>query len=205
MISPLMLLFLVSQQADPNSPNAADNADPAIDCLDAAVKSEMMIVSNDKPQKVVDTALKKCQPEISKAVKNILQNYPESNLQNQNVVDKITEDWRKLYEEHVDKLFITPSIADVRTRLSINEWRTCVTEKAKLWSRLADDAKTIAQAAVSACNLHEQHFASAIAFEMRAKKLPVSWVSEDRASFVATMNEVAVEAVISERGKRLPK
>ena len=98
-----------------------------------------------------------------------------------------------------------PVVAELRTQVVISHWRKCVTDKARDWSRLRDEARAVGSAAVTACANFEPKVRSAFASELRIKKLPSSGASDIIATVGGKMQEVAVEAVISERAKQLPK
>lgn len=118
-------------------------------------------------------------------------------------------DWfkglRELYIKHVDESLASPKLAEVRTDYVLAKWRACVTEKASDWSRLEDDASSVAQAAVTSCETFMPHVREALGYSLRSKGLPASRSGESADKLRPTMKEVAVARVISERAKRLPK
>jgi hypothetical protein len=105
----------------------------------------------------------------------------------------------------VDEMLLKPEIAAARSKIVIMQWRQCVTDKATSWSRLRDDAATIAVAAVSACTSHNQNLRGAFSYELRSKGIPTANPSKAVDELQATMKDLAVEVVVSERAKRLPR
>jgi len=121
---------------------------------------------------------------------------------------KLADDFFKSLREpllkSIDDFFIQPNFAESRSKVVVLQWRECVENKAKSWSRLTDDARTIAEAAVTACQKERQNASLAFGFQLRSKSLP-SEKSEQLADNIAKkMTDVAIEKIISERAMRLP-
>lgn len=122
---------------------------------------------------------------------------------------KMADHWFRglgeVYTKHIDETLAKPELAEVRTDYVLAKWRACVTDKASDWSRLTDDASSVAQAAVTACESFMPYVRSALGYGLRSKGLPASKSGEMANGLRPTMKEVAVSKVISERAKRLPK
>lgn len=70
---------------------------------------------------------------------------------------------------------------------------------------MQDEAKTIAQAAVSSCKKQENTLDSTIKYHLRIKKLPLAGLDRIKGGLQTTINDIAVQTVVSERAARLSK
>lgn len=168
-------------------------------------KAEIKNVSSYMPETIYQVALTKCYQIINEAVANM---HPESSKDPQMLqiwLKIFSDSMRKTYEEYADSLLLVPRISEYRTQQSLYEWKACVVGKAKDWSRLADDAKLVAQASVSACKKQERYATSAVKYDLRIKKLPVSAIDQVMENVKKGIDDFAVQAVISERAARLLK
>lgn len=192
----ILVALAQSAEADTNvqlSPAANQLIEQTSDCMDAQVRDLVQKHALDaNPEMIVDSALIQCG--------HMKARFPDPTL-----ADRYFESLRKLYVENVDSGLAEPELAQARSKFVIAAWRTCVTNKAADWSRLNDDAATVAKAAVTSCEALRSNVQTAIGYEFRSKGLKASAAREIADNLTATMTDVATETVISQRAKRLAK
>ena len=213
----LFLALLLSAQA-PAATDYGQKLDAAVaraqpvtnqifDCMDKQTKIEMKAHMLDMtPEMVVDSALKSCgylKPDLTRAFAD--PDLPISNKAGLNIADKYFVSIRDPYIKNVEDLMVRPDFAKLRMDVALMRWRKCVSEHAINWSRLKDDASTIAQAALTACNSDKQNVIISAGFVLRSKGLPAGKAAGMIDTVQDAMKDIAVEAIISERAKRLPK
>jgi hypothetical protein len=175
------------------------------DCMDKNVKEQFLKQTTDAtPESVVNAALAACS--------YLKEAYASAATTQYITADKareLADGWfsslRDTYLTHLQKRMIDPAFAEARRNLAISEWRKCVTDKATDWSRLQDEAQTVARAAVTACSEFRPKVQVVVTYELQSKQLPVTGAREVMDTLETTLQDVAVETVISERAKRLPR
>jgi len=182
------------------------------DCMDEAVKVELKAhITDATPETVTDAALKTCSPvsdEMRSATTKLLSNsWPPEKARSE--ADRLTNDelkgLRQTYIGHVDKILAKPQFSEIRLKVSTMEWSKCVRVKVLAWSKLKEDAKTIAAAAVTSCQVYRSNLRTALRYSVRGQKLPLSSADDIEASLAQHINENAVSWVVEERAKSLPK
>jgi hypothetical protein len=159
---------------------------------------------------IVDSALASC-----KHLKNeyvVALNLSDAGISAASL-DKLSDTWiseiRTVYIKHVDELLTSSKIADVRLKVISMTWTKCVVQKAKDWSLLRDDAASIAIAASTSCASYKMLLRAASIYQLRSQHLPIptaeSTAEKVIEKFAIEMKDIAIETVISERAKRLPK
>lgn len=180
--------------------------DRAIACMDSQTKVEIKAQILDlSPEKVVDSSLKFCDYIRTEYITAVSSNgSPITREAGEKLANELFQNLRKIYIKHVDEFMVKPKFADLRLEIVILEWRKCVVNKARSWSRLKDEATTIAGAALTSCRAAENNFVSAAGYQLRSKGIAASYTSEMIDKLRGTMKDVAIEAVISERAKAMP-
>jgi hypothetical protein len=181
--------------------------DQAFTCMEREVKVQAKArIVEGTPDMIVDGALASCA--------HLKKLYAEAAVTPDAYIaakdgQELAEGWfsklREMYVKQVDGWMAKPALADARMTVVIYHWKKCVTEKASDYSRLQDEATTVGQAAVTACNTFRPNLISAIGYQFKSKGLPASRANEVAESLRGDMKEVAVQVVISERAKRLSK
>lgn len=187
--------------------NSEQITDRAIECMDAGFKAELKThIIDATPELVVDAAIASCahlKAEYAKAVVT-----PDTYISSEKGAE-LADDWlatlRETYLKHAEKSLSDPEFSDKRARLVTMMWSDCIRKKAVDWSRLKDEAATIGKAAVTSCSSERANLRRALSYSLRAKKLPDSAADTVLEKVEAQMQDKAVETVISERAKRLPK
>ena len=195
----------VKQELDQLVSRTSSITDQAFACLERETKEQMKLqIEDGSPETIVDAALATCN-----RFKNLYAQAATGTYISPTKAQELAEDAfkniREAYVAQAQKWLSDPIMAELRTKVVISRWRKCVTEKARDWSRLRDEATTVGSAAVTACASFERRVRSSFASELRAKKLPMSSANEVVEKAGETMRAVAIEAVISERAKHLPK
>ncbi|MFL6759454.1 hypothetical protein [Sphingomonas sp.] len=177
------------------------------DCMDREVKVQAKAhLIEGTPQSLVEGALASCS--------YLKKEYVDAATDPHGVVSASTaqseaDGWfakiKDIYVTQVDKWMAQPQLADANMNVVIFHWKKCVGDKAADWSRLTDEASTVAQAAVSACNSFRPYLIRAVGYEYRSKGLRAADAGEVAEKLQADMKEYAVQVIISERAKRLPK
>jgi hypothetical protein len=174
------------------TPQAEKLVEETTSCIDEALKTQLeKHLLDSKPDAIVDGALEDC--------KRLKAAYPDPEL-----ADRYFASLRKLYLDQLQATFAKPAFAEKRAAYLLAQWRQCVTDKATDWSRLKDEANTVAKAAVTSCAQPQSNALTAIGYELRSKGLKSEVPTDMADKLVTTMTNVAVETVISERAKRLP-
>ena len=181
-------------------------ADRVFDCMDVQTKMQIKAhVADMTPELVVDQALASCQNLNAEYVAAVTgSESPISKASGQELADKFFASVRKVYLEKVDQFMVDPEFAELRVKIVVMQWRKCVVDKATSWSRLKDEAATIAQAALTACRDKKQNVVQASGYQLRSKGLSASNAGDMIDKVQITMKDIAIEAIISERAKRLP-
>lgn len=175
----------------------------AIECMDDQIKVQMRAqIFAPTADEVVDSALELCSGFESEYKLAISSEYISEEMASSLTADALAS-LKKMYLDHLEKQFVDPNFAEVRARAGLSEWRKCVTEKAREWSRLSDEASSIARAAVSACSSYKSKLRPLLSFEIKSKQLPAAGINEVIDTINTTLDDVALETVISERAKRL--
>jgi hypothetical protein len=174
------------------------------DCMDQQVKTQLKDnFLEATPASVVDGALKTCSHFRDQMIENDTSTYITKEK-----VTSLADDWikslRETYLKHITEQFAKPEFIELRSKVAISEWRKCVTDKAAEWSRLTDEAQTVARAAVTSCASFRPKVSTILMLELQSKKLPQSGIRQVLGTIDSTLQDVAVETVISERAKRLP-
>lgn len=212
----LVGLILVAVQPDATALTAARElqttvattsvvSDQGFDCMESKSKAQLIAqIESGTSESIVTRALQECVSFKTAYARAATNTYIPPSKANE-----LAEGWfvqlRSTFVEQVEKWLNVPQVAETRTAVATSNWRSCVTGKARDWSRLPDEANSVATAAVTSCASFETPLRNAMAAEFRIKKLPIGRVSDVLASSRSTMNDVAVEAVISERAKKLPR
>lgn len=79
-----------------------------------------------------------------------------------------------------------------------------MTKKARNWSRLDENADTVASAAITSCANQKSLAEPVLVYELRSEKLPAARIGEHLKGLEETLKQVAVTTVVEERAKRLP-
>ena len=178
----------------------------SFDCMDSQVKLQLQKHPVDAtPEIIVSAAWASCAS---------LQNLYSEEIEKYNPLIpreksiKISEEWfsslKQTYIENTHNFFSKQEVAEVRVKMAIGSLQECVTAKSTAWSRLRDDAATIAQAAITECYGDKQNVVAAVGYQLRSKSLPASNAEVVTSKLEGTMRDVAIAKIISERAKSLP-
>jgi hypothetical protein len=193
------------EQLNATEAKAREAMDKVFACMDELVKQQFLKNALDAtPHSVVDEALSACSYLKQTYASAVTTDYiPPDKAQ------ELADDWfkslRDTYVAHVEKQLVDPGFADARTKVGVADWRKCITDQASEWSRLSDEAQSVARAAVTACASFRPRVQAVVTYDLRSKQLPVTGASQVMETLDKTLEDVAVETVISERAKRLPK
>ena len=186
--------------------------DKLIACMDANVKVELKAHLLDAtPEGVTDAAMKDCasiRTELAKMMAPYGTASAEGGGPAANATDLGVQNdarFRGTYIETVERWLSEPGLADSRLSLVVQDWSACVRQKAVSWSRRKDEAKAVAEAAVTACAGKKPNVRLAISYGLKSKKLPATGLYQDDARLVDLMNQHALSWVIEERAKTLPQ
>lgn len=179
----------------------------SFDCMDREVKKQGMAqLSDATPSTVVDGALGACSHLKNQYLDALIApGSPIARTEAQKIADGWFNDLRETYIKHVEQLMVKPEIAEARVKVVISQWRKCITDNATDWSRLQDEAATVGQAAVTACNDFRPKLTVAIGYQLQSKGLPAGQANVMADRLHGDMKDIATQVVISERAKRLPK
>ena len=190
----------------PTSP-AIGVAGQAIECMEKQTKIQLRAqMSNANPERIVASALEACsylKRTYAQAVSSSGSNISAST--GRDLADKWFLELRSAFVSAIDAKLAKPDFAEPRLNLMLMQWRNCVTDRAKNWSRLTDSAETIAQAALTSCHSSRLNVVEALSYRLRSQSLQITDTQGIVANLQTTMKEVAVETIIAERAKRLPQ
>jgi len=181
--------------------------DQTFDCLDKKNKAYLKAHwSSATPELVINSAFESCEY-LKQAYAEAVAKPPSpiSIIEAQKLADDFYKSLRSPLIKSMEYRFISPDFADFRAKLAVMQWRDCTTTKAKEWFRLKDDARTISQAAVTACHQERKNALLVFGYQLRSKSLPSGNSEKMTDSLAIKMNDLAIEIIISERAKRLPK
>lgn len=206
------LIFLAAQGADATQAlqdleamtvRAERVLDQAFTCMDQQVKEEFVQQAIDgTAQSVVDGAMSECSYLKDSYVSAVTSEYipPEKAKE---ITETAFSSLRETYVSHIEEQMIEPEMADARTKVGLSAWRECVTDKASEWSRLQDEAATVARAAISACASFKPKVQALVVYQLRSKRLGPTEAGRVIEGAEDTLEDVAVGTVISERASRL--
>jgi hypothetical protein len=196
--------------------DASKKADAVLDklfaCMDANVKVEIKAHLLDaRSEAVTDAAMKDCAP-VRAELAQLMGDYGPASAKGDSRVASATGPdaqndarIRAMYIEIADGWLSEPQLADSRLRLVIQDWSACIRQKAVSFSRLKDEAKTVAEAAVTSCADKRPNVRLAISYGLKSKQLPASGLDQIDVSLVDVMNQHALSWVLEERAKTLPQ
>lgn len=181
--------------------------DRGLACMDTEFKTELKNhIADATPELVVDAAIATCaylKAEYAKAV--VTPDNYISPAKGAELADSWLATLRATYLKHAEKSLSDPEFSDKRARLVTMMWSECIRKKAEDWSRLKDEAATVGKAAVTSCSVERTNVRRSLSYSIKAKKLPDTAADTVLEKVEAQMRDKAVETVISERAKRLPK
>lgn len=182
------------------------------DCLDTATKTEMKAhIFDSTPESVTDAAIVACSSITDRlraaTAKTLASNvsYSEALQQATQIEKEGTETLRAAYVKQINTMYSEPGFAKGRLRLAVGDWSACVKDKAISWSKLKDEAKTVAEAAVTSCSDKRKRLKPILRYVAISDKIPPASLDVVETKVAATMGENAVKWVIEERAKHLPK
>lgn len=180
------------------------------DCMDNSTKAELKSqISSATAETVTDAALSLCKPltdQFEKSTETTFLTAMPPDKAKKEAVDLTADHIKKLrdtYISHVDKSLIDPKLADARMKIVSIEWGQCVREKAEKWAALKDEARTVAEAAVTSCNQGRRNTQASIGYLVRSKGWPASAAKQLEDSLLESMNSSAISWVIEQRAKTL--
>ena len=186
--------------------------DKMIDCMDAAMKEQMKInLANPLPTSMAEAAALSCnklEQELVRTMTSGLSPVMDQTVAKEKAIkiatDSVTS-LKKTYSENTEKTLIEPKFADARAKILANIWTLCVREKAISWSKLKENADTVATGAIAACSDKHADWKKSLQFWARSQKIPLD--TADRVSTNVEKNLVGttVALVLTERAKSLPK
>lgn len=182
-------------------------ANQTFDCMDNAIPEALQShILDATPQLIVDSGLETCQ-QLKKDYFAALTGAGSviSKPDAQRMTDEWFSDVRKAYVENAEKVLTAPDLAESRVKTVLVQWRKCVVGKAVDWSRLQDEAATVGQASVTACNSFDRGVRNSLSYFYRSKGLPAAQAPKHAEKLENEMREIATETVISERAKALPR
>ena len=113
------------------------------------------------------------------------------------------EDLRSAYSKWLEEEFQKPGLADARAKLAVTTYSVCVKRKALSWSRLDEDARTVAEAAATACQTEKDNMKLSFGYLVKSQNLPESSVGRLLEKTTNAVKENALSWVVDERAKQL--
>ena len=137
--------------------------DQVFECMDANIKVHLKAeFSHATPASIVDKALAAC-AHLKGNLSEVAASPSDgiSTSAGQELTEGFFQQVRGTYLRQVDTMLSAPAFAEARMNLIIGQWGGCVRVKASDWSRLSDEASTVARAVLSACHDHEANLQGA--------------------------------------------
>lgn len=181
-----------------------------IECMEKGSKDALMSRFQDAtPDIVVDEAQKSCSP-IAEQIRSAtfaaylpVMSAESAKNASDKVMNEVISNTRREFVKTVDGWMATEGFAELRFKHMTNVWVTCIRDKASAWSKLTDEASSVATAAVASCRPMQAEWKQTVRYNLRAQGVPVSLAEDIEKNNVAKMQENAVGWVIEERAKTL--